>query len=115
MGRGPLAAGVRDEVGVGDLIRRATAAIMAVVSFSTFGAQRSMIARAVRSLCRSCYLGKFMSLGGLRERRSAGASAETRSRFIPSGFAGGYVVRIAGLADCGVGGSVGASAPLLSR
>jgi len=56
-----------------------------------------------------------MRPAGLRERRAADALAETRSRLIPTLSAGGLLVRIAGLAGYGVGGSVGASAPLLSR
>ena len=35
--------------------------------------------------------------------------------FDPHLVYGGLLVRIAGLAGCGMGGSVGASAPLLSR
>jgi len=44
-----------------------------------------------------------------------GVGAEMRSRVMLAGAAVGFVVRIAGLASCIVRGSIGASAPLLSR
>lgn len=56
-----------------------------------------------------------MTPAGPRERLTAGASAQTRPRLIPTLPAGGMLLCIAGLAGCCVYGSVGASAPLLSR